>query len=116
MRAGEAKAELPRLQRFGDRHQKAVVLAHIAFFVARRDIAANPAATMHVHAQRLRRADHKIGAIIPGRHHHAKADRVHAHDGFGPRRAGQRGNLCRPGFQRAQIGRVFEIHRRHVRP
>ena len=44
MRAGEAKAKLPRLLRLGDRDQKAVIGSHVPLFVPTGDEAADAAA------------------------------------------------------------------------
>jgi hypothetical protein len=49
-----------------------------------------------VDAERLHRPGDDIRAVVAGRGEDAKADRVHADDGLGPRRAGGLRDLAAP--------------------
>src|SRR4051812_48323505 len=103
MRAGERKAEFAWTRGPGDADQEAVILPDVFFLVARGDVAADAAAAIHVHAERLGRSDRDIGAIIGRRTQYAERDRIGADDELGAMRMRDPGNLFATFFDQAEI-------------
>ena len=104
-----AERPLAGLDRVADRHLQRRILARVALLVPRRDEPARAAAAVHVHAERLGRADDDVRAPGARRREHAEADRVDAGDRLRAGGAGELGDLRRVGLDDAEEGRALEI-------